>query len=271
MNPSFRHAVLGGVAVFALASISLTSPASAQDAYDWTGFHVGGAIGASWGDIDNTYTAPGPPSPPGFRAGDAIAISNGASNAFDPTEFHATARAGYDHAFDIFVFGGEVDFGYLGVDESFGRTFGTPVAGNVTTGANVEVPWLFTARARLGVTFDGILVYATGGVAVADVEFSQVTNFPGVFTNGPDVVGYDRTRVGWTAGGGFEIALGDQWSATGEYLYVDLGDISETTFTASPFARNNTPVPYGHNLDLNWHIVRVGLNYRFCILQVRCN
>jgi outer membrane immunogenic protein len=36
----------------------------------------------------------------------------------------------------------------------------------------------------------------------------------------------NTTPSGWTIGGGTELALGPNWSATLEYLYVDLGTVT---------------------------------------------
>jgi opacity protein-like surface antigen len=82
--------------------------------------------------------------------------------------------------------------------------------------------WLGTGRARLGVMpVDGRLFYLTGGFAAAGVE---------AFFNGNSVrdgsVAATQTRWGWTAGGGFEAALFQNWSFKLEYLYVGLQDKS---------------------------------------------
>jgi outer membrane immunogenic protein len=71
-------------------------------------------------------------------------------------------------------------------------------------------------------------------------------------------VSFSDTRTGWTVGGGIETPFtllglfGPNWTATTEYLYVDLGD---------------------HSFDLGGsvalttgaqeHIFRTGLNYHF--------
>jgi outer membrane immunogenic protein len=66
-------------------------------------------------------------------------------------------------------------------------------------------------RGRAGIVFDRILVYGTGGVA-----FASIRNSVGLDTQ---TVG----RVGWTAGGGVEYAIDNNWSVRGEYHYTDYG------------------------------------------------
>ncbi len=65
-------------------------------------------------------------------------------------------------------------------------------------------------------------------------------------------------KQGWTAGGGFEYALGNQWSAKFEYLYYDIGSLLV----------DDVPVPLVPTFEtwadfpLHGSIVRVGLNYK---------
>src|SRR5262245_34888325 len=65
-----------------------------------------------------------------------------------------------------------------------------------------------------------------------------------------------RWHWGWTAGGGVEIKLSQDWSAKVEYLYVGLQDKSYFTPTPSP------AFPGNQRLHLDDHIVRVGVNYK---------
>ena len=63
-------------------------------------------------------------------------------------------------------------------------------------------------------------------------------------------------RWGWTAGGGLEVKLNQDWSAKIEYLYVGLQDKSYFNPAPSPF------LPGNQRLQLDDHIVRVGVNYK---------
>jgi outer membrane immunogenic protein len=62
--------------------------------------------------------------------------------------------------------------------------------------------------------------------------------------------------VGWTVGAGIEGAIGGNWTAKLEYLYVDLGRVSGS-FTLPP-----TTVP-SFSSRITDNILRVGVNYRF--------
>ena len=65
-------------------------------------------------------------------------------------------------------------------------------------------------------------------------------------------------QVGWTAGGGIEAKLAGNWSAKVEYLYVDLGDATETILYP---ANNNTN--FTTQIGFHTHVARLGLNYHF--------
>jgi outer membrane immunogenic protein len=66
----------------------------------------------------------------------------------------------------------------------------------------------------------------------------------------------NTTPSGWTIGGGAELALGPNWSARLEYLYVDLGTVNNTVVvTSAPSLTDSARV--------QMNVVRAGVNYRF--------
>jgi outer membrane immunogenic protein len=159
--------------------------------------------------------------------------------------------AGYNAQFDrIFVFGLEGDMSW--VDASGSAHQIAPFNPNQT--ASTAEHWLATARARIGVApADRWLVYATGGLAGADVEAS-ITNANGTIA----FPGESYVRGGWTAGGGIEAAIIGNWSAKLEYLYVGLTD--HGYFVPTPNNPNITNRAGG--VPLNNNIVRGGINYK---------
>jgi outer membrane immunogenic protein len=106
-------------------------------------------------------------------------------------------------------------------------------------GASVGLDYFGTIRARVGYGPKQFMPYVTGGIAYgsATVELNGVAD-----TN---------THIGWTAGGGIEVALDEGVSFKGEYLYTDLG-------TAS-YANGGAPADAG----LRFHTLRAGVNLRF--------
>jgi len=66
----------------------------------------------------------------------------------------------------------------------------------------------------------------------------------------------NTTPSGWTIGGGTEIALAQHWSAKLEYLYVDLGTVTNAVaIIGAPTLVDRARV--------QMNVVRVGINYRF--------
>jgi outer membrane immunogenic protein len=64
------------------------------------------------------------------------------------------------------------------------------------------------------------------------------------------------TPSGWTIGLGGEVALGPNWSARLEYLYVDLGTVNNTIVVAGAPSLTD-------RARIQMNVVRAGVNYRF--------
>ena len=64
-------------------------------------------------------------------------------------------------------------------------------------------------------------------------------------------VSANDSQFGWTAGGGWEFAFADKWSAKLEYLYIDTGTVN---FNLAGTAISG---------KLTDHIGRAGVNYHF--------
>ena len=128
------------------------------------------------------------------------------------------------------------------------RQHSTPLAFSST-----HEDWLATIRGRIGWAFDRWMIYATGGGAFADVEARVVPN-P---ATGLPTISENRTRSGWTVGGGFEWAFAPNWSAKVEYLHAEFENEGYFLTPPAGFANRAGGVPL-HN-----DIVRAGINYRF--------
>ena len=140
-----------------------------------------------------------------------------------------------------FVFGGEGDFDWSRIGGSSSAAgcaaIGAPAGATCQTGSH----WLSTGRARVGYAIDRVLLYATGGLAVGDID---VGNTGGTFTGG-------------TAGGGIEVAFTDHLTAKAEYLYVNFPNVRCSATTKSPVVCGTG------GLSLTENIVRGGINYKF--------
>ena len=222
---------------------------------DWTGFYVGGNLGGAWTSDDIKWVA----NPAGFGAGPFTAALNaGGTGHLDPAGVTVGGQLGYNHQLgNSIVLGIEADFSYTDLTEGRIAAVAPPaVAGTVAT-STFESKWLATIRARMGIqATPTVLLYGTGGVAFAEVQTSDFAVFP--FDGSINASSSDRTRTGWTVGGGAEWAWMPNWSVKAEYLFLDFGSVSETS--------TNTVVPIAtirHDHDITASVARIGLNYRF--------
>jgi len=113
-------------------------------------------------------------------------------------------------------------------------------------------------RARAGVAFDRLLIYGTGGVAFA--EFKSYFQLYGIDLNLAPFYASDTSsssRVGWTAGGGVEYAINNNYSVIGEYRYSDFGHITDVP------AFGATGLTYTAIRHLTQNQVQVGFSYKF--------
>jgi outer membrane immunogenic protein len=212
--------------------------------YDWTGLYLGGNVGYSVGH-DRTNlgqtAVPFPLMPELFT--------------FSPAGWLGGGQLGFNwQPTRNLVVGGEADLqGTTQHDSVCLLSCETPFQ---SVSAQQKLPWFATFRGRAGYASGPVLFYLTGGLAVGEVRTDvQATN--GSATTSAS---FDQTRAGWVFGGGIEAALAGNWSAKAEYLYMDLGRVSQTFLSPGPFTPTLTTSLAS---DVRDHVFRIGLNYRF--------
>lgn len=184
----------------------------------WTRFYIGGHFGGGDQKADTRIDGYGPRN--------EVATSIRAGNVADrlsPSGQRAIfgAQLGFDYQIGAFVLGAETDFAAMHLG---GRKASTvnPFGVQVTTQAENELFTMGTVRARAGVAFGDLLVYATGGYAYGRVgQRGSITPVP---TNNPTYVGTNPQMAGgWALGGGVEYAFTPMLSLKLDYLHYDLG------------------------------------------------
>jgi outer membrane immunogenic protein len=249
------------IAGTAIALAGMVGAAAAADGLgdmtgrsNWTGFYAGVNAGYAWGSdtVSLQETAPG------AQPVDLAAVGAAGSPSFSPDGFVGGAQAGYNYQFGDVVFGFETDFQYLGLRGALGISSAFPSAPSVPYNVNTSVStnWLFTARPRLGYVLNkNLMLYATGGLAVADDRFSQTAGLARGFT----VSSSSQSRIGGVVGAGVEWAMNERWSAKAEYLWADFGSV-DTLGTLTP---QFSGFEWHNSYHLTTSIARVGVNYRF--------
>ena len=117
--------------------------------------------------------------------------------------------------------------------------------------------WFSTVRGRIGLPLDNLLIYGTGGLAFADVSMSQTVTV-GDPPFGQLVGSTDKTKVGWTLGGGAEYALCTNITVKAEAMWFDLGSISLNA-AAPAFTDSSVDV----DQKIEGVIARAGIGYKF--------
>lgn len=216
----------------------------AEPMFSWTGFYLGANVGFGGNDFDYPFSV----------TSDGLPVASGSATV-DSSGFFGGAQIGYNYQFtNNVVLGVEADFQWSGIEGKANAGLSVPlIPTSASVSAGSEVEWFGTIRARLGYAFDHLLVYGTGGAAYGKVKHSIGVTAPGLLFS----ESADDTNWGWTAGGGFEYAINNNWTLKTEYLYVDLG---ENTAIAGFLA----PGVYGAlDAKTTFHTVKAGLNYKF--------
>src|SRR5258708_2205041 len=203
------------VCVLALA---LTAGAAAQS-HDWKGFYVGGNLGAGFGKAP-VQTLP-TFSPTGYFAMSSTpAIYASSRQNVMPKGFTGGGQFGYNFQGGPWVIGFEADMGYTHLSGNRSATATYPCCSptTYTIAQSVKTNWLFTARPRIGVAHNGVLVYGTGGLAVTSLNYKA--NFTDTFATAKETGGTDQPQKGHAFCGGVEFKTHPHCSRPREYLYV---------------------------------------------------
>ena len=116
----------------------------------------------------------------------------------------------------------------------------------------VNTDFLPSLTARIGYAFDNVLLYATGGAALAGDQFEVSGGLTGV---GPyDFRGLDN-RLGWVIGGGVEWAFSRNWSTFLEYDYYQFG--STNVLMTDQVSALAAVVRYSQHVQ----VIKAGVNF----------
>ena len=255
-------------------------------AFTWTGFYAGVNAGVNWSSrnvntsaFDAAVVNPLPAEV--LTAASPLPYSN------SRTGFIGGIQVGYNYQVNQFVIGAEADFMGASISKSSIAlkefvAFNAPV--DTTSTTKIEQNWLGTVRARAGFAADRFLVYGTGGLAYGNVK--SRTNFTlndptAVDSGDPSLVGYvgnwagnkTQTKAGFVVGAGVEYAVTNNWVIRGEYLYYNLGTVSNNAagttevngaVSGGPVAgANQTTVGARTRTTIDGNIIRAALSYKF--------
>ncbi len=230
-----RFVITTALVALMSAGAAQAADIAAEPAFSWTGFYVGVHGGFGWGETDwNSDLA-------------------GFDTQFDVDGALAGGQIGYNWQRDQIVVGVEADASWSDISGDGLDETGSCLGGNIA--CETEIKALGTITGRVGVAFDRTLFFVKGGAAWARAEYKMGVNDPlGIFSYEGEA---EDTRWGFTVGTGFERAFTSNWSAKIEYNFIRLTDSVDFDLEpAQPFELSAEP-------NDMFHIVKVGVNYRF--------
>jgi outer membrane immunogenic protein len=243
--------------VGAALMVAASAPASAADMYrreagpslkdepvytpaiHWTGFYLGVHAGGANGTDKLTDV-------------DGWMYPKGRSFNIEDTAFIGGAQLGYNLQTGHLVLGIEGDIGHLGlskrqIDPRYGvdndQNAGSKQYGTMDTGL------YGTVTGRVGIAGGNWLVYAKGGAAFLNADFTYTDK---IYLGTAKT---SETLNGWVVGGGLEYALSNNWSVKAEYQHFDFG--TATARVVYPYDE------YNFDNKLTVDAVTAGVNYKF--------
>jgi outer membrane immunogenic protein len=207
--------------------------------YNWTGFYIGGNLGAGFTSASFSDT-----------------LGSTFTNSSNTT-FLGGGQVGVNYEFwGGVVIGAEAMFDWApNQNNAFTATLPATAGGGTAT-AQINNRWLTTATGKLGYAWDRVLFYGKGGGAwVGQSNSALTTTNPG----GPfSISNSSSTNWGWTAGVGVEWAFWGNWSARAEYDYVALNN---QNFNVTNGAGTLIDTISANNRNIN--MFTAGVNYKF--------
>jgi outer membrane immunogenic protein len=219
----------GTLMPFALAGAVMLAPglakatdfgAPSSGPVTWKGTYIGGELGAAFDPID-------------LGIKDLSGQQDLTLNFSSDTEFIGGVHFGVNWQFGSLLIGSEDDVNF---------------ADNIN--------YLATVRGRLGWVSNNWLVYATGGLASIDTDFSATVISA---DEGPTRFKHSDTALGGVVGGGLEYKATSNLSLGVEGLFYDFG--TKTTRLAA--SHGTEPFILEDNLD--FATVRARLSYYFSL------
>lgn len=209
--------------------------------FSWTGFYAGVQGGYGWGsEHDNFDPVAGIPADHFNTSG---AIGGG--------------HVGYNYQLpNSFVIGAEAEFDASGMSGGKSAS-GLGPEGVAVSSLSMRNSWQGFALAKAGVAFDRLLIYGTGGLAVADDKQSFFYNDPSFSF----AASGSQTNVlwGWAVGIGGEYAFSEHWSAGLEVRYADFGKASYSI----PASLSLSGTATSYRAGFSETTTQVGISYHF--------
>jgi outer membrane immunogenic protein len=257
MRNKFLLAAAGAVVLTgsAFAAEPLPPPPPPPPVFTWTGVYVGAQIGGAWGTGQFANFN-------GFfpLTGTFLNTSLGGT----PSGVIGGGHIGYQIQLNQWILGIEGSVDGTSLTKTVTAGFPNFLGGSFLT-ADSSADIQGSIRGKLGFAWDRVMIYGTGGVAFGgfDTDFSLASR--GFVTPTGAVIpafvasnSFSTTRVGWTAGGGVQYAVNNNWWVFVEYRYSDFGSLRNGAFPNLP-----TGIVFNGSRSLAENQVQAGISYKF--------
>ena len=248
--------LLASTAAGSAADLAVKAPyAAPAPLFTWTGFYIGGHVGAGWGTTETSLDSASATGLGTLPVGLAVAQNSRSG-------FLGGGQIGYNFQSGWAVFGVQADIAGMDIKGT------TPCI--LVFSCTAKSDWLATVSGRIGgVVADRTLVYVKGGAAWLNTKQSLTapTILTALLPAGTGLgagVNSENTSLGWLLGFGAEYAITQNWSAFIEYNYMDFDrkDIAYNlvaTVPGGPAATANFDTSVKNKLS----IAKIGVNYKF--------
>jgi outer membrane immunogenic protein len=235
----------------------------------WAGLYVGvhgGMVDSKW-DGNLKYE----PTPGDDQT--AAVFSDSSHSLSDKGGLYGI-QIGYNWQFNNIVVGVEGDAAFA--DTSKSNVF-TSDSGLYDWDIGLKTKGVETLRLRVGYAAGPVLLFATGGLAIAHTEGSLSVMSRDGFTPAYNTAkgSAKETHVGFAVGGGAEWMIAPNWTLSAQYMLMDFGAesyrLKGTAYPDKPSCGNNPPAAtcsFPHTTDsfpadLQMQTFRLGLNFKF--------
>jgi outer membrane immunogenic protein len=218
---------------------------------DWSGFYIGGNVGAGWGKT--RFDAAPVTGDHYLLPGQAVSTNNNA-------DIVGGVQVGYNWQFQQVVLGLEGTYSGSGIKNSTG-IFTDPVFLGQNVSFDSKITSYATVVGRLGWTpTNSWLLYGKGGWATGRISTNVQDFFPLPATL-QHFSSDAKWHNGWTVGAGVEYKLTNNWILGVEYDYLQLNNKTHGSpvFGVAPGA----PLFYSENVKADVSTVTARLSYLF--------
>ena len=226
-----------GIGAASAADLPMKAMAPIAPPFSWTGFYIGGNVGA------------GVLLDQGIQLTGLSADRHGVGGL-------AGGQIGYNWQMGMLVLGIEGEGFWSGMRINVDQFSGN----NLILNQTIKNKWDYDIAARFGIAIDRALVYGKAGWVAARFDWNaSEPNFCGIGCS--NTTQGSATLDGLLIGLGLEYAFTNNWTTKFEYDYLGFGS-KNVAFTSS-CPSNCVTLTQTQNVSADKHIFKVGFNYLF--------